>query len=250
MQVWRELLATMSPPRIVNIAGGGGKTSLLYLLQELCFAEGWAAVASGTTKFSACPAPWKEYCRIDSAAELIAAARRNEERAIIGSFLSEDKVKGLEPHWIAEAAAAEPECFFLVECDGSAGLSLKGHLAHEPVPVPTGSLLIVVLGLDALGAELKGKNAHRPERIAELSGLAVGESITMQAVCNLLLHPQGVLRSCRAGCRAVVYLNKNDLPEAKDKASALAKMLRRQSCGRIDAVISGSLRCRDFHKEW
>lgn len=57
---------------------------------------------------------------------------------------------GIPREWIDELAIEYPETLFIVG-DGSAGKSIKGHLAHEPVIPSRSSLVIVVVGIDSVG---------------------------------------------------------------------------------------------------
>ena len=250
MRIWSEVLEEMKLPRIVTLVGGGGKTTLLHLLQEVCRAESWSAVATSTTKLSGAPAPWNGHCAIADEADLLAAALRSEADVLVaaGGLLPSGKANGLPVKWIERAAKKAPQCFFLVEGDGSAGLPLKGHLEHEPVVCPSSRLVVCVVGLDALGCPLDEKSAHRPQLVSALSGLRQSGVITPQALAALLLHPYGWLRACPKESQVLVYLNKTD--RAAEESSELLADLLRQEGGRINGVISGSLRKRSFKREW
>ena len=75
--------------------------------------------------------------------------------------------------------------FVLVEADGSKGLPLKAHAPYEPViPRETGQTICVV-GLSGLGKTVR-QAAHRPERYAELAGIALEDPVTPQAAARVL----------------------------------------------------------------
>ncbi|WP_346355035.1 selenium cofactor biosynthesis protein YqeC [Azotosporobacter soli] len=243
-QIWRDILAALPQPRLVTLVGGGGKTSLLYHLQMVCRQEAWPAVATSTTKMAAAPSPWRAYRPVGSEEELCAAAAQAEENALIaeGQAALHGKVDGLPQEWIANAARRMPDTYFLVEGDGSAGRSLKGHLAHEPVIPGNSSLVIFVLGLDAIGQILDERSVHRPQRVAELAALSLGAILDEERICALLLQPEGWLKNCPDGCALVIYLNKSDLPGAQAKAARLAALLKKTWGARLQQVVSGSLR--------
>ncbi len=250
-QIWRDILAALPRPRLVTLVGGGGKTALLYYLQTVCRQEAWPAVATSTTKLAAEPSPWRGYRAVGSEEELYAAAAQAEEKALIAAGKSTQcgKVDGLPPEWIANAARRMPDTYFLVEGDGSAGRSLKGHLAHEPVIPVSSSLVIFVLGLDAVGQTLDEQSAHRPQRVAELASLTLGAILDEERICDLSLQPTGWLKNCPDGCAIVIYLNKTDLPGAQEKASRLATLLKARWGARLRQVVSGSLREGAFRLE-
>lgn len=248
--IWRKLLAAVESPRIVTLIGGGGKTTLLWQLQRLCLAANWPAVASCTTKLSENPAPWPAYCRIDGPAALTAAAVRSEANAVVSAEPApRGKVCGVPPEWIDAAAAALPQALFLVEGDGSAGRPLKGHLQGEPVIPTRCGLVIVVIGLDCIGRKLDERIAHRPQRVAELASVQAGTTIDAALVCRLLKNPNGWLRACPAQSDVAVYLNKTDLPGAREQAGELAQLLKREWGARLRGVVSGSLHQAEFYEE-
>ena len=75
--------------------------------------------------------------------------------------------------------------YVLVEADGSKGLPLKAHLAHEPVIPACANQTIQVLGLTGLGRRICDA-AHRPERYAELCDAAVNDLATVERAARVL----------------------------------------------------------------
>ena len=109
-----------------------------------------------------------------------------------------------------------------MEADGSRGLPLKAPAEHEPV-LPAGTeLVIAVAGMSCAGMPL-ATVAHRPERYANLTGLAPDAFITPNAVARVLTHPQGQRRGV-TGCW-MVLLNQADTPERLAFAHAVARLI-------------------------
>jgi hypothetical protein len=73
-----------------------------------------------------------------------------------------------------------------------------------------------VANLRALGQPLDERVAHRPERIATLTGTQPGRPITPQVIIDVLCHPSGGLKGIPSGARKVAVLT--DRPT--EKASA------------------------------
>jgi len=184
------------------LIGGGGKTGLMvYLLDELEKA-GKKVIASTTTKLSADYPRGLSFRVADSLSAVLKQVVKPHspgERVTLVQGEAENetgKMAGIHSDWIDKASAAHPDIIFLVEGDGSAGRSLKGHLTHEPViPAATG-LLIPVIGIDCIGKALDDESAHRPSRITELTGTEPGAIITGELIIQLLFHPEGYLRNC------------------------------------------------------
>jgi molybdenum cofactor cytidylyltransferase len=114
----------------------------------------------------------------------------------------------------------------LVEGDGSAHKPFKAPLEHEPVVPPSTTLLIAVVGTDALGQPLDAEHIHRPQRVAELSGAILGEPLTAEAIASVLVHPLGPLRDAPRTARTLVLLNKADTPERIAAADEIARAVR------------------------
>jgi molybdenum cofactor cytidylyltransferase len=75
------------------------------------------------------------------------------------------------------------------------------------IPAET-SLLVPVVGIDAVGLLLSEETVHRPALVAALAGLALGDAITTAAVAALLMHPQAALKNAPAHARIIPLINK------------------------------------------
>ena len=168
-------------PGVTAIIGSGGKTSLmLRLCREL---PGSVIVCTSTRIFPPEELPL----------HLHAEKLRPGEKCCVGTPAELGKLAAPQQSF---AELAELADYVLVEADGSKGLPLKAHLAHEPVIPPCSNQTILVLGLSGLGKPIC-RAAHRPERYAELCGAAVTEPVTSELAALVLqkeaLHTRVVL---------------------------------------------------------
>jgi molybdenum cofactor cytidylyltransferase len=125
----------------------------------------------------------------------------------------------------------------LIEADGSRQRPLKAPAEWEP-PIPGFvETVAVVAGLSGLGQPLSGEFVHRPELFARLSGLAMGETISPEALLRVLTHPAGGMKNIPAQARRLVLLNQADTAELQAQAKALAGKL----IPTYDSVIIASL---------
>jgi molybdenum cofactor cytidylyltransferase len=126
---------------------------------------------------------------------------------------------------------------FLIEADGSRQRPLKAPAEWEP-PIPDFvETVAVVAGLSGLGHPLTDEFVHRPGVFARLSSLAMGETISPEALLRVLAHPSGGLKNIPAQARRLVMLNQADTAEIQAQAKALAGNL----IPSYDAVIIASL---------
>ncbi|MCW1969795.1 MAG: selenium cofactor biosynthesis protein YqeC, partial [Anaerolineae bacterium] len=101
------------------------------------------------------------------------------------------KMAGYAPETICHLAAHLPDCHFVVEADGARGSLIKAPAAHEPMIPACTERVFVVASQAAIGQPLGANIAHRPELISQLTGLNIGDIITVQALNTLLAHPLG-----------------------------------------------------------
>ena len=118
-----------------------------------------------------------------------------------------------------------PRLMVLVEADGAAGRPLKAPADHEPVIPSSSRLVLAVAGIDALGQPLDARCVHRPERVARLSGLGLGESVTPRSIASALWHPEGCGRGRSPGAHLVPVINKVDSAEWRDGGRRVAREL-------------------------
>ncbi len=228
MRLFSALRLSADPrvPDVLAIVGGGGKTSLLFRLAQELVARGGRVVTATTTRITLgqverAPA----HLRVPGGAPLPAAAIARALDAhshvmLVGDeTLLNGKQAGVEAGLI-DALAAQAATLgvgaILVEGDGSRTLPVKAPGAHEPVVAPSTTLLLPVLGMEAVGAPLDEAHAHRPERLRALLGLEAAPNgpgaprLTPAQAARLLLHPDGGAKGLPPGARLLPVLNKAD----------------------------------------
>lgn len=249
--VWRDLLAQVASPRVVTLIGGGGKTSLMYYLVAGLKAAGQRSFAVATAKLYVPEGDDRRAVIVNSLAECRQAVAEWYDSPLIITLAGERvignrrKLAGLDPAWV-DTVAGETSASLIVEGDGSAGLPLKGHLEHDPVVPAATRLLIPVVGVDVLGRPLATPYVHRPARAAELAGVPVGETVNEEIVARLLLHPEGYLHNCPAGCRVVPFINKAEDEAGYRAAHTLAQVVLAAGQPALAGVVIGSIDRRDF----
>ncbi len=113
----------------------------------------------------------------------------------------------------------------LIEADGSRQKPLKAWADHEP-PIPSFvDHVVQVVGMNGLGKNLSSESVHRAEMFSELSSLKIGETITSEAVTQVLIHKNGGLKNIPSKARRSVLLNQADTPEMQSVAHTLTDAL-------------------------
>ncbi len=191
---------------LVAFTGGGGKTTLLLELSRQLANRGDGVVVTTTTKLG--------LDQTDGVEIVWSLDLFQVESALDGAgtvfVLSEGddyKVRGYEPELVDELFVDSSAGFVLVEADGSRGRPLKAPADHEPVIPAAATVVVVVMGVDAVGRTIF-EAAHRPGTAAALTGLGEQEPITPKAAAAILTHPQGGLKGIPAEARVVIALTK------------------------------------------
>ncbi|WP_459910456.1 selenium cofactor biosynthesis protein YqeC [Desulfotomaculum defluvii] len=233
----------MSSPKVITLIGGGGKTGLMFYLVNLLKSNGVRAVATSTTKLSSD----SSFSKINSVTEGLdllrnGVAEQGPVVLVLGmDDMNPDKMVGIPKDWVDYLAAKLPYIFFIVEGDGSAGRSLKGHLNHEPVIPASSKLVIPVIGIDVIGVPLNSYFVHRPERVTQMIDAPAEANITVDMVLKLFFHPQGYLKQCPAKSQVMPFINKVEGPIGFGQAQELAKGILSKKHNQIQNIIMGSL---------
>ena len=220
----------LGPTEIVSIVGGGGKTTILYRLGDEIAAAGARAIVTGTTRFTPResgvqpPAVFagSEQGLLDGLQKALAEV----PVAVAGTgWGNKGRIMPVEPPWLRAMSVLLGVTAVIAEADGSAGRPFKAPAEHEPVVAPSTTLLLSVVGIDVLGETLVADHVHRPEIVAALAGVQLGEPVDEAAIARVLLHPLGGRKSLPPGARWIPVLNKVESEIQRSSARRIALLL-------------------------
>lgn len=187
---------------LVAFVGAGGKSTLLFRLGNELAAAGAQVLLTTTTKMGS-----------DQAAQVSAVGIEDlVEPAPPGPvmLISADdghKVTGPTPERIDAIFADGRFDYVLVEADGARGRSFKTPAAHEPVIPATATVVVIVVGVDAIGRPI-AKACHRPHLVARLAGVEPTQVLDVETAAEVLLHPHGFRQAIPPGARLGVAITK------------------------------------------
>ena len=251
----------LQAPAMVAFVGGGGKTSLMFALAKAL--PGRVVVTTTTRIFAA---QMKLATAVLSITEignwqlkppipnLQAILDKHKHCLVIGQVRG-DKALGV-PRELPGQLLARPDVdFVLVEADGSRMRPIKAPAAHEPViPLET-TLVVPVVGIDALNGRIADV-AHRPELVLSLirHASSVNNRLMAEDAAILLTHPQGGLKGVPAGARVIPFINKVETAAQRTAARQIAGHVLRntQYASRIPQVVIGAAKTnqpiREVHR--
>ena len=203
-------------PGVTAIIGGGGKTTLLQTLGKELAQHGRVLLCT-TTKML----PYEDLPFASSRQEL-EQLRDRHSLLCAGTVLPESgKITAPEVRMSELIGWFD---YVLVEADGAARRPLKAHASHEPVIPTEANQTICVVGASGFGCPIR-EAAHRPERYAELAGVAQDAAVTAKIAGKVLMAEKLHDR---------IYVNQTDLlPELEP--------VRRMSELVSGPVVAGSL---------
>jgi probable selenium-dependent hydroxylase accessory protein YqeC len=248
LELRMELVSALGlrPREHVAIVGGGGKTSLCFALAGELQQAGRSVITATTTKVwraEADRAPCVVFCPSGSPPfNLLKKCLREKGHVFVAKGpLDSGKVEGISRE-TADAFFKNLKIDYLIaEADGAAGRPVKAPAAHEPVIPASATLVIAMMGLEAMGKPLDPQFVFRPERFREITGLDDGKEITPAALIKVFEASDGLFKGTPDSARKVVFLNKSDLLTRDPEADALARRLMRNPNAQIERVIIGSL---------
>jgi molybdenum cofactor cytidylyltransferase len=232
---------------VVSLVGAGGKTTTMYRLARELADNGWRVVTTTTTMIYPPSQAQSQSLIVESDADVFVRQVENALRS--GSIVTlaaerlpvEGKLRGIEPRVLPTLQQLAD--VVIVEADGARGRSLKAPARHEPVVPPTTTVLLPLVGVDAVGQPLDKAVAHRPQRVACLTGHALGETINTSLVVKLLVHPEGALKDAPPAARVMPLLNKVRSERSLAVGRQIADRLRSEL--RIERVLLGNVQSED-----
>lgn len=218
------------PPQCVSIMGAGGKSTLMNRLADELIVLGRTVVLSATTNYHRPKALQSEQILLirdtpDWPDRLKTLAQRWNRLLALHHDLGNDMVKGIDIAAVQIIQEQIPDAIVILKTDGARKRWFKAPNQAEPVIPPWSQLCITVVNCEILGQPLTGGLVHRPERVAELTGLRLGDPITPEAVGRVLTHPSAYTPKIPSGARRVIYISHVRSPEALAQASHIASCI-------------------------
>jgi molybdenum cofactor cytidylyltransferase len=236
---------------VVSFVGAGGKSAALFIAaRELSIhpeskTQKTTVLVTTTTHLGAWQVGMADHVwRIKHQSDI----RELEKKLPTGIVLLigdeiNHRVSGLPYPLLEEVRnlAVKRNLALLIEADGSGGRPLKAPVEHEPAIPAFSDQVVVVAGLRGLSKPLTSEWVHRPERYAHLSGLNLGDEITIEAMVSVLGNSDGGLKNIPPQSRRILLLNQADTVEIQSHARKISDRLKRI----YDSTVIASLQLQN-----
>lgn len=232
-----DLLEAVDPEGVVAVVGAGGKKSTLYALA----AELDRSVLTSTVRIPPFEGHVSRLVVTDSPLDALESNDRWPLGLVPGRDGDRDRYLGYDTETVDRIAAAT-DAPVLVKADGARRRLFKAPADDEP-QIPTAANVVVpVASVRAVGEPLDESTVHRPERVATLTGRAVGEPIETGDLVTVLTHTNGGLKGVPADARVTPLLNMVDDADLESVARKVASGLLGHP--QIERVVLGRMDLR------
>jgi len=234
----------IKPGEVLSLVGGGGKTTLMFALAQELASRGGCVITTTTTKiFEPLPSQTPLILMETDEEELIRLLLQNVDKyrhiTLVSEKLASGKLNGISPELVVKLANLNQVSYIIVEADGAARKSLKAPNPTEPVIPYNTSLVIPIVGIDALGCHLTEEDVFRPEIVSKLLGLPLGGIISAESIAILVTHYQGIIKGSPDQARIVPFINKMDLDKGLSRGKDLANKILAMGHPHIKCVVLG-----------
>ncbi len=216
--------------------GAGGKKSTLYALA----ARLERAVITSTVRIP----PFESHVADFQVTEGPVAAIDTETNWPVGVVRSRepsDRYCGYEPQTVeALCEAVADDVSVLVKADGARARWFKAPGAAEPQLPATAAVVVPVVSVRVVGKRLNAEHVHRPERVAALTDLEVGDRITAGDVATVITNQQGGWKDVPETATVIPLLNMVDTPALAETGRRIAREVHRRRA--VRRVVLSCLR--------
>lgn len=178
--------------RVFSVAGSGGKTTFIRR-GAIYYGKSLRVGVAASTKMYRPDETWQQGSKIPQIVTPDDFSVKVPASSICfyaEQILPNGKIAGIGEDLFGLAQQNSDVIF--IEADGSAGKPLKGWRSDEPVILPATDVTVGILPLHCLGQRIQESMVHRLDAFLAITGLSVGDVMTVEAYSRLIRHPEGL----------------------------------------------------------
>ncbi|NIB99132.1 selenium cofactor biosynthesis protein YqeC [Halobacterium sp. R2-5] len=232
-----DLVDAVDAEGVVCAVGAGGKKSLLYALAGRVE----RAAVTATVRI---PIFDEHVSRVVVTDDPATVVRETAEWpvGVVPEREREDRYRGYEPAEIASLADAGADAV-LVKADGARTRRVKAPGDHEPQIPGCADVVVPIASVRSVGEPLDEGVAHRPERVAAITGRSVGDEIRAEDVATVLAHSDGGMKGIPEGATVIPLVNMADDAALVETAEEIAAGVHERAD--VPKVVVTSLKADD-----
>jgi probable selenium-dependent hydroxylase accessory protein YqeC len=211
----------------------------MYTLARELANKGKRVVTTTTTQIFAPDSDETEQVIIEAEPSVLldiakAALQQYRHITIAGSVNERGKLLSVPPAVPAMLLRQRIADAVLIEADGARHHMIKAPAEHEPVILPETNVALLLMSAEAINQPLSKEIAHRPERLAAITGLHMGDPLTPEIIARVITSEKGALKGVPAGAQAYLLFT-HATSQWQDGVLELARLVRQS--GRITGVL-------------
>jgi len=202
---------------LVCVVGAGGKKTTLYALANRLD----RAVVTATVRI---PIFDDEVARVVVTDDPVGAVRPATEwpLGLVPERERDDRYRGYGRETVSALGATPDPDAVLVKADGARTRLFKAPDEREPQVPAAADTVIPVASAKAVGKPLTEAHVHRPERVADLTDLSVGDPIRPVDVATVLASREGGRKRIPPSATVVPLVNMVDDEDLEATGGAIA----------------------------
>ena len=231
------------------VVGAGGKKTTLYALADrLAGADtadrrsgespadaGGRPVVTATVRIPIFDAEVAEVVVTDDPATAAGRADRFP-LGLVPEQEREDRYRGYDPETVAALADAH-DGPVLVKADGARTRWLKAPNEREPRIPAAADTAVPIASARIVGKPLTDERVHRPERVAAVTGRAVGDELRVEDVAAVLASEEAGLKGVPEDATAIPVVNMVDTPDLEDVGREIAEEVLARAPDSVPRVV-------------
>jgi probable selenium-dependent hydroxylase accessory protein YqeC len=234
---------------LISIVGAGGKTTTMYTLARELAQKGKRVVTTTTTQIFT-PAPDEtEKLIIEAETTMlfnkVKAAWEHHRRITVATGIdNRGKLMSLQPDIPSMLMQEGGADVVIIEADGARHRLIKAPADYEPVVPSETNLALLLMSAEAINQLLSEEIAHRPERIASVTGIHMGAMLTPGVIARLITSEQGSLKGIPETAGAYLLIT-HVTPERREVVLELARRVHAsiRITGTLYSQVAGAWFC-------
>lgn len=225
---------------LISLVGAGGKTTTMYTLACELAQKGKRVVTTTTTQIFTPTGDETEKLIIEAETTAllnkVKAAWEHHRRITVATSINErGKLMSVLPDVPALLLRQEVADAVIIEADGARHRMIKAPADYEPVALPETNVALLLMSAEAINQPLSEEIAHRPERIASVTGIHVSDILTPGVIARLMTSEQGGMKGIPETARAYLLVTHVTL-ERREVVRELAGLVRKSA--HISGILS------------
>jgi len=219
---------------LISLVGAGGKTTTMYTLARELAQKGKRVITTTTTQIFTPTADETEELIIEAEISLLlnkvqVAWNHHRHITVAASVNERGKLMSLHPDIVLQLIQIGGADAVIIEADGARHRQIKAPAHYEPVIPTETNVALLLMSAEAINQPLSEAIAHRPERIAAVTGIDIGGMLTPDVIARLMTSENGALKDIPENAKTYLLVT-HATRDRGESVLELAGLVRKSQC--------------------